>query len=134
MGNKAAAKRHVKTIGVPCVPGYEGDDQSDTTMQSAAERIGYPIMIKAAAGGGGRGMRLVSDATQLNVELPTARREAASAFGADELSWNALSWDLVTSRFSCWLIALAMWCISVSGIAPCSVGTRKSSKKRPVRC
>ncbi|MEM7706156.1 MAG: acetyl-CoA carboxylase biotin carboxylase subunit [Pseudomonadota bacterium] len=85
MGNKAAAKRHMISAGVPCVPGYEGEDQSDEALMTAADEIGYPIMVKAAAGGGGRGMRLVHRSEDLVAELELARFEAASAFGSDEL-------------------------------------------------
>ncbi len=85
MGNKAAAKRHMIAAGVPCVPGYEGEDQSDEAMATAADAIGYPIMVKADAGGGGRGMRLVQGSDELAAGLELARSEAASAFGSDEL-------------------------------------------------
>ena len=60
MGNKAEAKRRMLEAGVPCVPGYQGADQSDAALAREAERIGFPVMVKAAAGGGGRGMRLVA--------------------------------------------------------------------------
>ena len=85
MGNKAAAKRRMLEAGIPCVPGYEGADQSDAAMLAAAERIGFPVMVKAAAGGGGRGMRLVADAAVLPNALRSARSEAVNAFGSDEL-------------------------------------------------
>ena len=85
MGNKAAAKRRMIAAGVPCVPGYEGADQSDAAMRAAAGDIGYPLMVKAAAGGGGRGMRLVGDAAGLPDALQSARSEALNAFGSDEL-------------------------------------------------
>jgi geranyl-CoA carboxylase alpha subunit len=85
MGNKAAAKRRMIEAGVPCVPGYEEADQSDAAFVAAAERIGYPVMVKAAAGGGGRGMRLVTRAADLAGALRTARSEALNAFGSDEL-------------------------------------------------
>src|SRR5204862_4671843 len=62
MGNKAAAKDIMRAAGVPCLPGYQGADQSDDVILAAAHRIGFPVMIKAATGGGGRGMRLVADA------------------------------------------------------------------------
>src|SRR5256885_7886613 len=62
MGNKAGAKSILQGAGVPCVPGYQGADQSDATMLAEANKIGFPVMIKAVAGGGGRGMRLVPDA------------------------------------------------------------------------
>jgi len=81
MGNKAGAKEIMLKAGVPCVPGYQGEDQSDAAMIREAERIGFPIMIKAVAGGGGRGMRLVTDAAALPDALRSARSEAQSAFG-----------------------------------------------------
>src|SRR5204863_8520121 len=85
MGNKAVAKRRMLEDGVPCVPGYQGGDQSDTTLAREAERIGFPVMVKAAAGGGGRGMRLVPSRKDLPAALATARAEATSAFGSGEL-------------------------------------------------
>ncbi len=85
MGNKAAAKRLMLEAGVPCVPGYQGADQSDRTLLAQAREIGVPIMVKAAAGGGGRGMRLVHDLAELPEALARARSEAANAFGSDEL-------------------------------------------------
>ena len=85
MGNKGAAKRRMARAGVPCVPGYEGEAQDDATLWREAGRIGFPVMIKAAAGGGGRGMRLVETEAALADALASARSEAASAFGSDEL-------------------------------------------------
>jgi len=85
MGNKAAAKRRMLEAGVPCVPGYQGADQADATLMREAERIGFPVMVKAAAGGGGRGMRLVAAKKDLPAALATARAEAESAFGSGEL-------------------------------------------------
>ncbi len=85
MGDKAYAKRTMIEAGVPCVPGYHDTDQRLATLRSQAERIGYPVMIKAAAGGGGRGMRLVQEKDALANSVKTARSEAMSAFGADEL-------------------------------------------------
>ncbi len=85
MGNKAEAKRRMIAAGVPCVPGYEGEDQADDTFIKAASEIGFPIMVKAAAGGGGRGMRLVGDAVDLPEAIRLARSEAENAFGSGEL-------------------------------------------------
>jgi len=85
MGNKAAAKRLMLAAGVPCVPGYQGEDQSDAALLAQAREIGVPVMVKAAAGGGGRGMRLVDDLAALPAALQAARSEAANAFGSDEL-------------------------------------------------
>jgi geranyl-CoA carboxylase alpha subunit len=81
MGNKAGAKDIMRAAGVPCVPGYQGADQSDGAMFVEAERIGFPVMIKAVAGGGGRGMRLVADAAAFLDSLRSARSEAQGAFG-----------------------------------------------------
>jgi len=85
MGDKAKAKRRMIEAGVPCVPGYQGEDQSDATLLKEAEEIGFPIMIKAAAGGGGRGMRLVEKAGALADAVKTARSEAENAFGSGDL-------------------------------------------------
>jgi geranyl-CoA carboxylase alpha subunit len=83
MGNKAEAKKLLQ--GIPYVPGYVGDDQSDATFTAEAQKIGYPVMVKAAAGGGGKGMRLVHQPEKLADELAAARREAKQAFGDDTL-------------------------------------------------
>lgn len=85
MGNKAEAKRLMIAAGVPCVPGYAGRDQADTTLLAEADKIGVPLMVKAAAGGGGRGMRHVTDLAALPEALRRARAEAIAAFGSDEL-------------------------------------------------
>ena len=85
MGNKAAAKKLMLEAGIPCVPGYQDKDQSEKVMVKEAEKIGFPIMVKAAAGGGGRGMRLVADADGLEDALALARSEAENAFGSGEL-------------------------------------------------
>ena len=81
MGNKAGAKEIMQAAGVPCVPGYQGADQSDAVMLAEAGKIGFPVMIKAVAGGGGRGMRLVADAAAFPDALRSARSEAQGAFG-----------------------------------------------------
>ena len=81
MGNKAGAKAIMQAAGAPCVPGYQGADQSDAVMLAEAGKIGFPVMIKAVAGGGGRGMRLAPDAAAFPDLLRSARSEAQSAFG-----------------------------------------------------
>ncbi|MCF5142272.1 acetyl-CoA carboxylase biotin carboxylase subunit [Pseudomonas sp. PA-6-1D] len=85
MGSKRQSKLAILDAGVPCIAGYQGNAQDDATLQQEANRIGYPLMIKASAGGGGRGMRLVHDGSQLLDQLRTARSEALNAFGSDEL-------------------------------------------------
>jgi 3-methylcrotonyl-CoA carboxylase alpha subunit len=81
MGGKAEAKAIAAKAGVPVVPGYQGDRQDARTLAREAARIGYPVMIKAVAGGGGRGMRLVEREEDLVAALDSARREAEAAFG-----------------------------------------------------
>jgi geranyl-CoA carboxylase alpha subunit len=81
MGNKAGAKEIMRKAGAPVVPGYQGADQGDAVMLSEARKIGFPVMIKAVAGGGGRGMRLVKDAGSFPDALRSARSEAKAAFG-----------------------------------------------------
>jgi 3-methylcrotonyl-CoA carboxylase alpha subunit len=85
MGSKSAAKALMESAGVPVVPGYHGEDQSLATLAAAADRIGYPVLVKASAGGGGRGMRLVGQDDELAEAVASAQREAASAFGNDQL-------------------------------------------------
>lgn len=85
MGDKAHAKIIMQDAGVKCVPGYEGEDQSTACFQAAAADIGYPVMIKAAAGGGGRGMRLVEKPEDFSNALDLARSEAVQAFGSGKL-------------------------------------------------
>lgn len=83
MGDKARAKALMIEAGVPTVPGWQGEDQSDAHLQAEADKIGYPLLIKAVAGGGGRGMRIVRSSEDFAEALVSARREAASAFGDD---------------------------------------------------
>jgi acyl-CoA carboxylase subunit alpha len=81
LGSKQAAKRIAAQAGVPTVPGYSGDDQSTAAFVAAAGAIGYPLLVKASAGGGGKGMRIVREAGELAEAIDRARGEAASAFG-----------------------------------------------------
>ena len=85
MGDKAAAKRLMADAGVPLLPGYQGADQDTALLLAEATKIGVPVMVKAAAGGGGKGMRLVTDPAELPDAIEAARREALSAFGSDDL-------------------------------------------------
>jgi len=85
MGNKAEAKRLMISSAVPCIPGYQGEAQDMVTLQSEAQTIGFPIMVKAAAGGGGRGIRLVENAAALESAIESARTEARNAFGSGDL-------------------------------------------------
>ena len=85
MGSKRLSKLAMLEADVPCIPGYVGSDQSDEKLISEAKRIGFPVMIKASAGGGGRGMRLVFEESELASQIKTARSEAKNAFGSGEL-------------------------------------------------
>jgi len=81
MGSKIESKRIARAPGVPCIPGYDGDDQSVQRLQEEAARIGFPLLIKASAGGGGKGMRRVERAEDVAAQLSTAQAEAQAAFG-----------------------------------------------------
>jgi 3-methylcrotonyl-CoA carboxylase alpha subunit len=83
MGLKAESKRLMAAAGVPLVPGYHGEDQSPALLKSEAGRIGYPVLIKASAGGGGKGMRVVRAADGFDAALASCKREAAASFGND---------------------------------------------------
>ncbi len=85
MGSKSAAKDLMQAAGVPVTPGYQGADQTLSVFQDACADIGYPVLLKAAAGGGGKGMRLVEREADLKTALAAAKREAASAFGDDQI-------------------------------------------------
>ena len=85
MGSKAGAKELMEAAGVPVVPGYTGADQSPELLQREADRIGYPLMIKAAHGGGGKGMRIVQSSEEFAPNLESCKREAANAFGRDRV-------------------------------------------------
>ncbi len=85
MGSKSEAKRLMTAAGVPLVPGYHGDDQSDSRLHDEAQAMGYPLLIKATAGGGGKGMRIVNSASEFNEALNSARREAKSSFADDRV-------------------------------------------------
>jgi 3-methylcrotonyl-CoA carboxylase alpha subunit len=85
MGGKDVAKRLMRQAGVPVVPGYDGEDQADSRIAAEAEAIGFPVLLKAAAGGGGKGMRIVERAADLSEALAGARREALNAFGDDRM-------------------------------------------------
>ncbi|WP_404384057.1 acetyl/propionyl/methylcrotonyl-CoA carboxylase subunit alpha [Caenispirillum salinarum] len=85
MGSKSESKRIMEAAGVPLVPGYHGADQDLELLRSEAERIGFPVLVKASAGGGGKGMRVVREASEFDAAVAGARREAKAAFGDDNL-------------------------------------------------
>ncbi len=90
MGDKALAKRRMLAAGVPCAPGYLGEEQDDATLTQEALKLGFPLLVKAVAGGGGRGMRLVRSADEIAPALAGARREAQSAFADGTLMLERL--------------------------------------------
>ncbi len=90
MGSKAAAKAEALAAGVPILPGYRGSDQTDATLATQARRLGTPLLIKAIAGGGGRGIRRVDDLNDFAAALTAARREAQASFGNDDMMLERL--------------------------------------------
>ena len=85
LGDKASARRLATSLRVPVLPGYDGEDESDERLSVEAERVGYPVLVKPSAGGGGKGMHVVTTAADLSETLPRSRREAAAAFGDERL-------------------------------------------------
>jgi 3-methylcrotonyl-CoA carboxylase alpha subunit len=85
MGSKSGSKALMERAGVPLVPGYHGEAQDEATLAKAADRIGFPVLVKASAGGGGRGMRIVRSGSELAAAITSAKREAKAAFGDDRL-------------------------------------------------
>ncbi|TWG82245.1 3-methylcrotonyl-CoA carboxylase alpha subunit [Cupriavidus gilardii J11] len=85
MGSKSAAKQLMERAAVPLVPGYHGEDQDPALLRREADRIGYPVLLKASAGGGGKGMRVVEDAEGFDAALASVKREASASFGDDKV-------------------------------------------------
>jgi 3-methylcrotonyl-CoA carboxylase alpha subunit len=85
MGSKSGSKFLMEQAGVPLVPGYHGEAQDEATLSKAADEIGFPVLVKASAGGGGRGMRIVRSAAELAAAITSAKREAKAAFGDDRM-------------------------------------------------
>jgi 3-methylcrotonyl-CoA carboxylase alpha subunit len=85
MGSKSGSKMLMEKAGVPLVPGYHGEAQDEATLAKAAGKIGFPVLVKASAGGGGRGMRVVHSASELAAAIVSAKREAKAAFGDDRM-------------------------------------------------
>jgi 3-methylcrotonyl-CoA carboxylase alpha subunit len=85
MGSKSGAKQLMEKAGVPLVPGYHGEAQDEAILAGAADKIGFPVLVKASAGGGGRGMRVVKSAGELSAAIVSAKREAKAAFGDDRM-------------------------------------------------
>ncbi len=137
LASKAAAKALAGRQGVPCLPGYAGEDQSDARFVSEADRIGYPVMVKAVAGGGGRGMRLVTEPAALSAALASARSEALAGFGNGDLLIERAARHprhvevQVFADTHGQAMPMATASTWASATARCSGATRRSSRKRP---
>ena len=133
MGDKITAKQAVMDAGIPVVPGSEGGVETYEDAVPIAESIGYPVLIKAASGGGGRGMKVAETADKLKEAMETASAEALAAFGDGTVYIKNISVGRAISRSRSSPTRMAMWCIWASAIAPCSGATRRSSRKPPHR-
>ena len=125
MASKSAAKALMEKAGVPVVPGYHGADQSPEYLAEAAGEIGYPVLIKATAGGGGKGMRVVRGARDFAPALDSARREAEAAFGDGRVLIERFLERPRHIEVQVLPIPMATRCICSSAIAPFSAATRR---------
>ncbi len=116
MGSKRLSKIAMIQAGVPCVPGYEGEQQDIDYLEQQANQIGYPLMVKASAGGGGRGMRLVQQSADIVEALKTARSEAENAFGSGELILEKAVIAPVMLKFRFLAIHMAIMSICLNAI------------------
>ncbi len=129
MGNKAAARDTMKACGVPTVPGSDGVVETPEEARRFAEAVGYPVLVKASAGGGGKGMREVHDPADLESQFLAAKNEAQAAFGNGDVYLEKLVCVLATLRFKCLLISLVIVFLCVNVIVRYSVAIRSSWKK-----
>ena len=129
MGSKAAAKALMGEAGVPLVPGYHGDAQDVSVFAAACEQIGYPVLIKASAGGGGKGMRVVDDPDALADAIAGARREALASFGDERILVEKFLPGHATSKSRCLPTRTAIASRCSNAIAASSAATRKCSRK-----
>ena len=134
MGDKIAAKNAVAAFGVPVVPGVAEPGLTDDELVAAADEVGYPVLVKPSAGGGGKGMRLVRDPAGLPDALVSARREAPPRSATTRCSWSGSCCAPGTSRSRCSPTRTATCCTSANASAACSAATRRSSRRRPRRC
>ncbi len=130
-GDKTEAKRIAAEANVPVVPGTDHGLTNSAEVKKSAKAIGYPIIIKASFGGGGRGMRVVKTADELAEKLAEASREAGAAFGAPKCSLRSISHGRNTSRCRFLGTSTGTWYTFGNGIAPCSGGIRRWWKSRP---
>ena len=129
MGLKAHSKQLMEKAGVPLVPGYHGSDQSPSLLHREADRIGYPVLIKASAGGGGKGMRLVEKSEDFAAALASCQREAINSFGNDNVLIESTCSARATLKFRCSATPRAMWFICSNVTALYSVATKKCWRK-----
>ena len=125
MGNKLKAKETVKKFNVPMVPGTDEKLTDVSVGKSVAKEIGYPILIKAAAGGGGKGMRVVEQESQFEEQMNLAISEAISSFGDGSVFIERYVGVLVISKFKYWLTNMAMWFIFSKENVLCKEGIKK---------
>ena len=124
LGDKIEAKKLAKKAKVPNIPWTEGPVENDEEAAKWAAEVGYPVMIKAAAGGGGRGIRLVHNEATLRHALPAAQAEAEAPSRTPPSTWKSASRTPATSRCRSWATGRATSCTSTSATAACSGGTR----------
>ena len=125
MGSKSEAKAIMEKAGVPLVPGYHGDEQGEARLAAEAERVGYPLLIKASAGGGGKGMRVVERPEDFAAALAAARREAAAAFGDERVLLERYLTRPRHIEVQVFCDGRATRCTSSSATARCSAATRR---------
>jgi hypothetical protein len=125
MGSKSEARRLMAAAGVPVLPGYDGEEQAPAQLLIEAKRMGFPLLIKPTAGGGGKGMRIVRAAAEFAEALAGARREAPSPLATTGCCWSASSRRAGTSRSRYLRTPMATPCTSSSAIARCSGVTRR---------
>ena len=131
MGDKITAKETVKKLGIPVVPGSEGEIKTEDEAKKIAAEIGYPVIVKAAAGGGGRGMKVAETEKDLSLAVSTAKAESKAAFGDDALIWKNISANHATLRFRSLVMARATLYTLANETAPFSAAIRRSGRKPP---
>lgn len=125
MGDKIRSKNHVMSYGVPCTPGIAKAGLTDQDLIDAAPSVGFPLLIKPSAGGGGKGMQAVERPEDLPAALAAARRVAAAAFGDDTLFLERLVRSPATSKSRSWQTTTGTSSMWASANVPCSAGTRR---------